>query len=176
MPRGFRVRLAEPTDAAGIARVYNQGIDERQATFETEPQTEASVRGRLQHQSARFPAVVVVGADGVLGFAWTSTYRPRRCYEGVAECSVYVASEARRRGVGRLALTSLIEEAERRGFTKLVSRIFPDNVRSRRLCASVGFREVGTYVRHGKLDGRWMDCVIVERLMGEAAQAAHATP
>ena len=79
---------------------------------------------------------------------------------------VYVAREARSRGVGRLCLGALITEAERRGFWKLVSRIFPENVASRRLCAALGFREVGVYRRHGKLDGAWRDCVIVERLLG----------
>lgn len=106
----------------------------------------------------------------MVGFAWTSAYRPRACYDGVAECSVYVDRGARGTGVGRLALTALIGRVERRGFGKLVSRIFPGNLASRRLCASAGFREVGLYRRHGKLDGRWMDCVIVERLVGEAAE------
>ena len=67
--------------------------------------------------------------------------------------------------MGRLCLGALITEAEQRGFWKLVSRIFPENVASRRLCAALGFREIGIYHRHGKLDGRWMDCVIVERLI-----------
>jgi L-amino acid N-acyltransferase YncA len=87
----------------------------------------------------------------------------------VAEFSLYVAREARGQGVGRLALSALINEAESRGFTKLVSRIFVENLASRRLCASLGFREVGVYRRHGRLDGRWMDCAIVERLLGSAA-------
>jgi phosphinothricin acetyltransferase len=111
---------------------------------------------------------VVEDGDRVLGFAWTSEYRPRDAYAGVAEVSIYVAREARGRGVGRLCLGALITQAEGRGFWKLVSRIFPENVASRRLCAALGFREVGVYRRHGKLDGRWMDCVIVERLMGSA--------
>jgi phosphinothricin acetyltransferase len=68
-----------------------------------------------------------------------------------------------------LALSALAAEAEARGFWKLVSRIFPENMASRRLCAALGFREVGVYRRHGQLDGRWMDCVIVERLLGAAA-------
>ena len=67
--------------------------------------------------------------------------------------------------MGRLCLGALISEAEQRGFWKLVSRIFPENVASRRLYAALGFREIGIYRRHGKLDGRWMDCVIVERLL-----------
>jgi len=164
-----RARPAATADAGAIARIYNQGIADRTATFEVETQTDAAVAGRLRDQ-ARFPAVVVERDGGVVGFAGTSAYRARACYDGVAECSVYVDRGARGTGVGLLALTALIGEAERRGFWKLVSRIFPENLASRRLCASAGFREVGLYRRHGKLDGRWMDCVIVERLVGEAAE------
>lgn len=165
---GPRARLAGIDDAEDIARIYNQGIADRTATFEVEMQTEDGVAARLRDQ-ARFPAVVVERDGAIIGFAWTSAYRPRACYEGVAEWSVYVDRTARGTGVGRLARTTLIGEAERRGFWKLVSRIFPENLASRRLCASAGFREVGLYRRHGKLEGRWMDCVIVERLIGEAA-------
>ena len=114
--------------------------------------------------------MVVEDHRSVLGFAWTSEYRPRAAYAGVAEFAIYVTPSARGQGVGRLALGELINEAERRGFTKLVSRIFPENVASRGLCAALGFREVGVYRRHGQLDGRWMDCVIIERLLGAAAR------
>jgi len=69
-------------------------------------------------------------------------------------------------------LAALLEECERRGFWKLVSRIFPENAASRALCARLGFREVGVYRRHGRLDGVWRDSVIVERLLGEAAEGS----
>jgi phosphinothricin acetyltransferase len=166
----LRARPAEARDAAAIAAIYNQGIEDRVATFETEPRTPEGVKGLLSARAGRYPAVVVEEGDRVHGFAWTSEYRPRQAYAGVAEVSIYVAREARGRGVGRLALRALIAEAESRGFWKLVSRIFPGNVASRRMCAALGFREVGVYRRHGRLDGRWMDCVIVERLLGAAAE------
>jgi phosphinothricin acetyltransferase len=166
----LRARPAEARDAAAIAAIYNQGIEDRVATFETEPRTPEGVEGLLSARAGRYPAVVVEEGDRVLGFAWTSEYRPRQAYAGVAEVSIYVAREARGHGVGRLALRALIAEAESRGFWKLVSRIFPENVASRRMCAALGFREVGMYRRHGRLDGRWMDCVIVERLLGAAAE------
>jgi len=164
----LKARPAEVRDAAAIAAIYNQGIDDRVATFETEHRTPEAVARLLGARVGRYPAVVVQDEERVLGFAWTSEYRPRQAYAGVAEFSVYVAREARNRGVGRLCLGALITEAERRGFWKLLSRIFPENVASRRLCAALGFREVGVYRRHGKLDGAWRDCVIVECLLGAA--------
>ena len=166
----LRARSAELRDAVAIAEIYNQGIDERVATFETEHRTADSVLGLLGARAGRYPAVVVENERRVLGFAWSSEYRPREAYAGVAEFSVYVARDARGRGVGRLSLEALIREAERRGFWKLVSRIFPENLASRRLCAALGFREVGVYRRHGQLDGHWVDCVVVERLLGAAAE------
>jgi phosphinothricin acetyltransferase len=163
-------RPAELRDAPAIAEIYNQGIEDRVATFETEPRTTEMVEELLGSRVGRYPAVVVEDGSRVLGFAWVSEYRPRDAYAGVAEFSVYVARGARGQGVGRTAMEALITEAERRGFWKLVSRIFPENVASRRLCAALGFREVGVYRRHGQLDGRWMDCVIVERLLGAATR------
>jgi phosphinothricin acetyltransferase len=77
--------------------------------------------------------VVVEDGNRILGFAWTSEYRPRSAYGGVAEFAVDVARGARGQGVGRLALGALIMEAERRGFWKLVSRIFQENLASRGL-------------------------------------------
>ena len=166
----LRARPAEQPDAAVIAHIYNQGIEDRVATFETEPRTPEAIAAILVSRANRYPAVVVERDAGVVAFAWTSEYRPRPAYAGVAEVSIYVERAARGQGAGRLALSQLIAEAERRSFWKLVSRIFPENVASRRLCAVLGFREVGVYRRHGQLDGRWMDCVIVERLLGRAAQ------
>jgi L-amino acid N-acyltransferase YncA len=83
----------------------------------------------------------------------------------VREFSVYVAREARGKGFGKLAVSALIVEARTRGWWKLLSRIFPENVSSRKLCAALGFREVGIYEKHGRLDGKWRDTVIVEKLL-----------
>jgi L-amino acid N-acyltransferase YncA len=99
-----------------------------------------AVHGLLRAQRDRYPAVVVEDGNRVLGFAWTSEYRPRSAYTGVAEFAVYVARGARGQGVGRLAMGALIIEAEQRGFWKLLSRIFLENLASRGLCAALGFR------------------------------------
>ena len=164
------VRLARREDAAAIARIYNQGIEERIATFETEPRTPEDIERLLAERGDRYPTIVVERDGEVVAWAGAGTYRSRPCYDPTAEHSVYVERAHRGAGVGRLALEALIDEAERRGFLKLVSRIFPENVGSLALHRKVGFREVGIYRRHGKLDGAWRDCVIVEKLLGEAAE------
>ncbi len=158
----MQIRMATTDDAAAIARIYNDGIEDRIATFETKPRTADDVRPWFD---GIHPIVVVEDEGEVIAFASTSTYRPRECYQGIAEFSVYVARTARGRGAGRLALTKLIESAEQAGFWKLVSRIFPENQNSRQLVRSLGFREVGIYENHGQLDGIWRAVVIVEKLL-----------
>jgi phosphinothricin acetyltransferase len=162
-------RPAGESDAADIARIYNEGIADRIATFETEPRSAADIERLLRERAERWPTVVVVRDGAVIAWAGASEYRARPCYAGVAEFSVYVARAARGSGAGRAAMEALAAACEERGIHKLVSRVFPENEASRRLLASVGFREVGTYRRHAKLDGKWRDTVIVERLLGEAA-------
>ena len=163
-------RVATVADAAAISRIYNQGIEERIATFETEPRSTAQVQAQLAEKGDRYPTVVVERRGEVLAWAGAGPYRTREAYAGVAEHSVYTAREARGTGAGRTALEALIREYEVRGFWKLVSRIFPENQASLVLHERAGFRVVGVYRRHGRLLGQWRDCVIVERLLGEAAR------
>ena len=160
------IRPASVDDAAAIASIYNQGIEDRGATFETELRAPADIVARL-NDTGRFPLLVAEGEERIVGWAGLSSYRPRDCYAGIAEFSIYLDRGARRSGVGRQLLTALIDAARERGYWKLVSRIFPFNAGSRALCRSCGFREVGTYEKHGRLDGRWLDVIIVERLIPE---------
>lgn len=151
-------------DADRIAQIYNEGIEDRVGTFETRLRTADDVRGWFD---GRHPIVVVEIAGAIVAWASTSTYRARDCYAGIAEFSVYVARHGRGRGAGRVAMQALIEAAREAGYWKLLSRIFVENTASRTLMKSVGFREVGIYEKHGKLDGIWKDVVIVERLIPE---------
>jgi L-amino acid N-acyltransferase YncA len=163
---GLTARDARLEDAPAIARIYNAGIDGRQATFETRHRQSADVAGWI---GGRYPVVVVTAAEEIVAFAAASAYRPRACYAGIAEFSVYVDPAHRRRGAGRLAMDRLIDACRRLGFWKLLSRVFVENTASRELLKACGFREVGTYERHARLDGHWRDVVIVELLLGEAA-------
>jgi L-amino acid N-acyltransferase YncA len=158
----MRVRLARLADAAAIASIYNQGIEDRVGTFETDLRTEAMVASWFD---GLHPTVVVEQENEVIAYASTSSYRPRPCYAGIAEFSVYVRRDWRGRGAGRLALSVLCQESEHAGLWKLVSRVFVENVASRGLLRALGFREVGIYEKHGQLDGVWRDVVIVELLI-----------
>ena len=156
-------RAARAPDAPAIAAIYNEGIDDRLATFETEHRSADDVRGWLD----AYPVVVAEDDDGsVVAWASAPPSSLRPAYEGVREFSIYVARSHRGRGFGRTVLQALVSECERRGWWKLVSRVFPENGASLALCRSLGFREVGVHRRHARLDGQWRDVVVVEKLLG----------
>jgi len=164
------VRAAQATDASAIASIYNEGIAEREATFETEPRHAADFHERIA--SERYPLLVAELDGGLVGWAGLAAYSERAAYAGIAECSIYVASDARGRGVGTELCQQLAQEAAGRGLWKLVGKVFPENLACVRLVARCGFREVGLHHRHGRLDGEWRDVLLVERLLGDADRVA----
>ena len=159
------IRHATLDDAAAIADIYTQGINERIATYETAPRTEADIRKKLETDSERHPTIIAEIGGAVVGWASISLYRPRECYAGIGEFSFYIDRGARGKGVGKTILQALIDEAERLGYWKLLSRVFPFNHASLNACKKQGFREVGVYEKHAKLDDEWLDVVIIERLI-----------
>lgn len=162
------IRPATDGDAAGIARVWSVGIEERSATFETEPRTATDVLERMRSAAPRHPTVVAVDeADQVRGAAWLAPYSKRAAYDSVAEFSVYLDPDVRGRGIGTVLMGALLQAAAKAGVHKLTSRVFVENAASRALLARLGFREVGVHRRHARLDGHWRDVVVVERLLDE---------
>jgi phosphinothricin acetyltransferase len=162
------IRPAEPGDIEAVTAIYNHGIAERQATFETRAREPQEVAAWLEEGR---PFLVASDDDGtVLGFARVAPYSVRTAYAGVGEHAVYVALEARGRGVGLALLQALATAAEAGGYYKLTSRVFTTNAASLALHRAAGFTEVGIQRRHGRLDGHWKDTVLVERLLGEAAR------
>jgi L-amino acid N-acyltransferase YncA len=168
MSAPVHVRPATAADAAAIADIYNEGIRGRTATFETRERTPDDVLPWIS-DAARHPVLVAEREDRVEGWVAASAYRPRACYEGIAEFSVYVRASARGARIGDRLMAAFLPALEAAGAWKVLSRIFPENRASLALCARHGFREVGTYRRHARLDGVWRDVVIVERLLGSAA-------
>ena len=147
-----------------VKAIYEQGITAGNATFQTEAPTWAEWdRGHLVHR--RLVAVDAgYGHSGAgLGWAALSPVSGRCVYGGVAEVSVYVAGDARGRGVGRQLLAALATESEANGIWTLQASIFPENTASISLHAGAGFREVGRRERIGQLRGGWRSTVLLER-------------
>jgi L-amino acid N-acyltransferase YncA len=159
-------RPAAPADAARVAAIYNQAIEERGATFETRPRTADELAAEIAQPGA--PPFLTAELDReVVGFGRISAYSPRACYAGVGEASIYVDREARGSGIGRLLFDALCEAAAAAGYWKLLGLLFPTNAASVALVRAAGCREVGVYRRHGRLDGEWRDVLLVERGLGE---------
>jgi phosphinothricin acetyltransferase len=160
------IRVARPEHAGAVTAIYNEGIADRVATFETREREPEEIVGWFEDD---LPFLVATDDGGtVVGFARVSPYSDRCVYTGVGEHGVYVARSARGRRIGRLLLDELARASERAGIYKLTSRLFTDNGASRAAHIAAGFHEVGVQRRHGRLDGEWKDCVLVERLLGEA--------
>ena len=160
------VRAATAADAEAIADIYNEAVAERSATFDTAPVSAADAAGWLGGAP-----LLVTELDGrVAGWARAIASTERCALAGVGEYAIYVAGAARGRGVGRRLLRELVNAAETAGLWKLQGRMFTTNAASIALARAEGFREVGVYERHGRLDGEWKDLLIVERLLGDAAR------
>ena len=161
-----RVRLATAADAEVICGIYNQGIEDRVATLETELRTPEERRQWLAGRSPRHPVIVAESTDGrVAGWASLNVFNPRETYRHVADISVYVERGFRGKGVGIILLTRLVELGREHGFRKLVLSAFPTNTGGMALYTKLAFRTVGIYKEQGMLDGRWVDTVVMEKLL-----------
>jgi L-amino acid N-acyltransferase YncA len=155
----LRIEAMTEAHAAAVLAIYQAGIDEGNATFETlVPAWEDFSSARLaQH---RF---VATGAGQVLGWVAASAVSSRPAYAGVVEHSVYVDPGARARGVGRRLLRALIDSTEAAGIWTIQSGVFPENTASLAVHAAAGFRTVGIRERLGQHHGRWRDVQLIER-------------
>ncbi len=184
----YRLRLAAASDAEAICRIYNQGIEDRVATLETELRTPAERRQWLASRDARHPVIVAEVIDGLsadaeparppsvqagltvpatIGWASLNLFNAREVYRFVADISVYVERGWRGQGVGRVLLEQLTELGRAHGFHKLVLSAFPGNAGGMALYARSGFRTVGIYHEQGQLDGKWVDTIVMEKLLPE---------
>lgn len=162
--RQYSIRAARADDAEAICAIYNEGIADH-ATLETEPRTPGERRSWIAARDARHPVVVVESDGVVVGWASLNVFNARDAYRHVADISVYVARAARGKGAGTTLLERLVELGREGGFHKLVLAGFPTNAASVALYRRVGFREVGIYREQGMLDGRWVDVLLMERVL-----------
>jgi phosphinothricin acetyltransferase len=161
----FRIRGATGADTAAICRIYNQGIEDRVATLETELRTPAERAEWLDARDARHPVLVGEAEATVVGWASLNVFNARQAYAHVADLSLYVEREWRGRGVGRQLLEALMARARELGYHKLVLAAFPWNEAGLRAYRRAGFRDVGVYREQGRLDGRWVDTIVMEKIL-----------
>ncbi|HYT10669.1 MAG TPA: GNAT family N-acetyltransferase [Mycobacteriales bacterium] len=158
---GAVVREMRDDDWPSVAAIYAEGIATTNATFETEvPSWE---RWDAAHLRAHRLVAVDPGTGAAIGWAAVASVSDRCAYAGVVENSVYVASGARGRGVGRVLLAALLASTERAGIWTVQTGVFPENEASLALHRAAGFRVVGVRERLGQLHGRWRDVVVLER-------------
>jgi L-amino acid N-acyltransferase YncA len=162
----YRLRLAMASDAEAICRIYNQGIEDRIATLETELRTPDERRQWLAGRGPRYPVIVAEDDTGeVTAWASLNIFNPREAYRFVADVSVYVERRWRGKGAGRVLLEQLVELGRQHGFHKLVLAAFPFNAAGMALYERLGFRTVGIYREQGQLDGKWVDTIVMERML-----------
>lgn len=162
---GPHIRSAGLDDAEIICAIYNQGIEDRLATLETEQRTPAERREWLGARGPRHPVVVAEVNSVVVGWASLNVFNPRPAYRHVADVSVYVERGWRGHGIGGALLSHLADMARALAYHKLVLAAFPFNQAGMALYERVGFRTVGTYREQGQLDGRWVDVIVMELLL-----------
>jgi L-amino acid N-acyltransferase YncA len=159
------VRPAAPGDAEAICTIYNQGIEDRIATLETQLRTPSERRQWLASRGPRHPVIVAEMGGHVIGWGSLNVFNPRDAYRHVTDFSVYVERGVRGKGVGQRLLGRIIELARDIGYHKLVLSAFPFNETGMALYTKMGFTRVGIYREQGLLDGAWVDTVIMERLL-----------
>lgn len=159
------IRAAASTDAGAICTIYNQGIEDRIATLETEVRTPEERRQWLAARGPRHPVIVAEAEGQVVGWGSLNAFNPRRAYDHVVDFSVYVERRWRGKGVGRRLLERLVELAREVGYHKMVLSTFPFNESGVALYERLGFRRVGVYREQGMLDGAWVDTLIMEKIL-----------
>ena len=162
---GYALRSATADDADAICRIYNQGIEDRIATLETELRTPAERREWLAAREPRHPVVVAASGTEVVAWGSLNEFNRRPAYRFVVDFSIYVDRGHRGKGVGRVVLARLIELAREHGYHKMVLSAFPWNEGGMALYTKMGFRTVGVYKEQGVLDGRWVDTIVMERIL-----------
>jgi phosphinothricin acetyltransferase len=159
------IRPATETDADAICIIHNQGIVDRTATLDTALKTPAERRQWLRDREQRHPVVVAETGGRVVAWGSLNRFNPREAYAHVADFSVYVERGHRGYGVGTMVLGRLIELARTLGYHKMVLAALTSNKAGVALYARAGFSRVGVYREQGQLDGRWVDVLVMEKIL-----------
>lgn len=164
MLRSITTRAASAADLEAIRSIYNQGIEDRIATLDTEIKSPEDLAAWWSQHDDRYAVLVATKQDAVVGWASLNHFSHRCAHNGIADLSVYVDRSHRGKSIGKILLGDL-ERRARGSFHKIVLHALNDNVAGKRLYAGLGFREVGVFREHGQLDGTFVDVVAMEKLL-----------
>lgn len=160
-----KIRRAEESDLATICRIHNEGIEDRIATLDLELHTLETKTAWFSHLQEDEFVLVYERAGQVEGFAAITRYSPRKCYDGVGLFSIYITRTQRGQGIGTRLLDEVIRTARQEGYRKIVLRALPFNERGIALYSKFGFERVGIHRKHGWLEDRWVDILVMELLL-----------
>ncbi|QCJ42153.1 N-acetyltransferase [Bacillus sp. S3] len=159
------IREIKEQDIKFVQEIYNQGIEDRIATLETETKDSSYMNDWFEKHNGRFKAIIAEHEGQVIGWASLNQYNSRSAYDGVADLSVYISREFRGKGIGKKILVNLESLAKENGFHKIVLFTFPFNRLGQGLYNKMGFREVGVFKNQGILDGKYVDVRAMEKLL-----------
>ncbi|MFC3074032.1 GNAT family N-acetyltransferase [Shinella pollutisoli] len=172
----FVIRTAALGDIAAFTEIYRESVLNGVASYEIDPPSLDEMAARFKTITGKgYPYIVAVEQTGlILGFAYASAFRPRPAYRWMVEDSVYLAPEARGKGIGRALLSELIRRATALGFRQMAAVIGGAHPASIALHRAAGFAEAGRMTATGFKHGRWLDTVFMQRALGEGAETAPA--
>lgn len=162
------IRQAKVNDLNNILGIYNQGIEDRIATLETETKDMIYIQKWFNEHQGRHVALVAEVSKQVIGWASLNPYSHRCAYHGVADLSIYIHREYRGKGIGNALLLELENEARKHNFHKIVLFTFPFNKAGQGLYQKLGYRTVGVFEQQGIMDGELIDIMIMEKLIHQA--------
>ena len=165
MIESLAVRRASHRDFEAIRRIYNEGIEDRVATLDTEPKAATEIEAWWREHDGAYAVLVATDAGVVIGWASLNRFSQRCAHSAIADLSVYVTRSHRGRGVGAELLRRLEENARTSGFRKIVLHALNSNEQGKRLYRKCGFREVGVFEQHGVIDGGFADVVVMEKII-----------
>ncbi|MET3293989.1 UNVERIFIED_ORG: L-amino acid N-acyltransferase YncA [Bacillus proteolyticus] len=157
------IRNARTQDIEQITAIYNQGIQDRIATLEENEKTTADMEEWFVNRGERYAVLVAEMEGQIVGWVFLNPYSHRCAYNGVADLSIYIDREQRGKGIGKRLLQKIEEVAIQNDFYKIVLFTFPFNVLGQGLYRSMGYREVGVFKNQGKLDGKFVDVMVMEK-------------
>jgi L-amino acid N-acyltransferase YncA len=160
----FKTRRASTDDLESILNIYNQGIEDRIATLEEDEKDIGYMTDWFNNHNGRFAVMVVENSDEIVGWASLNPYSNRCAYAGVADLSIYIRRDHQGKGVGSLLLKEIERTAVKNQFNKIVLFTFPFNTLGQGLYRKNGYREVGVFKNQGKIEGRFVDVMIMEKV------------